>query len=259
MKNLVYLFSLLCVSAILFFSCTNTGKKSGDNDLKSKTSEVTSTGDGWIKLFNGTDFTGWRGYNRSDIPSVWTIEDGAIKVNENAVDNNDNRDAGDIIFDRKFKNFELTFEWKVAEGANSGVFYLAQEVDVQPIYDSAPEYQILDNLGHPDAKAGKDGNRKSASLYDMIPAVPQNAKPVGQWNTGGVKVFQGNVVHYQNGEKVVEFTLWTDEWKEIVASGKFNGVSSFINAGGENREGYIGLQDHGNDVWYRNIKIRNLD
>jgi hypothetical protein len=168
------------------------------------------------------------------------------------------KDGGDIIYDRKFKDFELTFEWKVSPGGNSGVFYLAQEIPGRPIYESAPEYQILDNERHPDAKLGKNGNRKSASLYDLVPANPQNAKPAGEWNTGGIMVYQGTVVHSQNGENVVEYHLWTDDWKKMVADSKFKDWPEFLNAGGENHEGYIGLQDHGNDVWFRNIKIRIL-
>ncbi|NLH29654.1 MAG: DUF1080 domain-containing protein, partial [Bacteroidales bacterium] len=165
----------------------------------------------------------------------------------------------DIIYDRKFRDFELSFEWKVSPGANSGVFYFAQEIPGEPIWKSALEYQILDNERHPDAKLGKDGNRQSASLYDLVPAVPQNAKPAGEWNTGGVLVYKGTVVHMQNGENVLECHLWTDEWKQLVEGSKFKGMEHIINVGGPDREGYIGLQDHGDDVWFRNIKIKILD
>ena len=89
-------------------------------------------------------------------------------------------------------------------------FYLGQEIEGKPIYESSPEYQILDNAKHPDARLGKDGNRQSASLYDLVPAVPQNSKPAGEWNTGGVMVYRGTVIHSQNGENVVEYHLWTD-------------------------------------------------
>ncbi len=122
------------------------------------------------------------------------------------------KDGGDIIFaNKKFKNFELAFDWKVDKGANSGVFYLAQEIPNQPIYISAPEYQVLDNENHPDAKLGVDGNRQSASLYDMIPAKPQNSKPFGEWNTAKILVYDGTVAHFQNGTQVVEYHLWDPE------------------------------------------------
>lgn len=214
---------------------------------------------GWVSLFNGKDFTGWRGYGRTDMPKAWVIEDGAIKIKGSGQGEAGAKDGGDIIYAKKFKNFELSFEWKVSPGGNSGVFYLVQEIKGDPIWKSSPEYQILDNVKHPDAKLGKDGNRQSASLYDLIPAQPQNSKPAGQWNTGSIMVYKGTVVHKQNGKNILEYHLWTEDWKKLIDGSKFKGWENFINAGGENHEGYIGLQDHGDDVWFRNIKIKNLD
>lgn len=255
MKKINYLLIVMFMTAMVLTSC-NSSKKSSD---KSTTAVAASPKEEWISLFDGKSFDGWRGYNRADMPKAWTIEDGAIKINGSGKGEAGANNGGDILFDRKFKNFELTFEWKVSKGANSGVFYLAREIKGDPIYKSSPEYQILDNQNHPDAKLGKNGNRQSASLYDLIPAVPQNSKPYGEWNTGGVMVYQGTVVHSQNGENVLEYHLWTDDWKKMVLGSKFKDMPNFMNAGGENQEGFIGLQDHGNDVWYRNIKIKILD
>lgn len=218
-----------------------------------------------IAIFDGSTFTGWRGYNRTDVPTKWTIEDGAIKINGGGTGEAQSSDGGDIIFDQKFKNFELELEWKVDKGSNSGIFYLAQEIPGEPIYISAPEYQILDNANHPDAKFGVDGNRQSASLYDMIPAVPQNAKPFGEWNKAKIIVYKGTVVHYQNDEIVLEYHLWTPQWKEMIDKSKFSkekwpvAYDLLINCGGENHEGYIGLQDHGDNVWFRNITVKELE
>ena len=218
-----------------------------------------------IVLFDGSSTDGWRGYDKQALPTAWTIEDGCLKINGSGNGEAGAKDGGDIIYDRKFKNFELSFEWKVGKGSNSGVFYLAQEVPGEPIYISAPEYQILDNANHPDALLGVDGNRQSASLYDMIPAKPQNAKPWGEWNTGKIMVYKGTVVHYQNGQNVLEYHLWTPQWKELLDKSKFSqeawplAYDLLINCGGDEHEGYIGLQDHGDDVWYRNIKIKILD
>ena len=159
----------------------------------------------------------------------------------------------------------MEWEWKVAKAANSGVFILIQEVEGQPSYISSPEYQILDNANHPDAKLGKDGNRQSASLYDMIPAKPQNSKPFGEWNKSKIMCYKGTVVHYQNDEPVVEYHLWTQQWKEMLDASKFSkdkwplAYELLLNCGGPNKEGFIGLQDHGDDVWFRNIKIKVLD
>ena len=221
--------------------------------------------DGWITLFDGKTMNGWRGYNREDVPTAWEVNDKAIHIKGSGAGEAGAKDGGDLVFAHKFKNFELELEWKVAKGANSGIFYLIQEVEGQPAYISAPECQVLDNENHPDAKMGKDGNRQSSSLYDMIPAKPQNSKPFGQWNKVKIMCYKGTVVHYQNDEPVVEYHLWTQQWKELLDASKFSkdkwplAYELLLNCGGENKEGFIGLQDHGDDVWFRNIKIKILD
>ena len=230
--------------------------------------------EGYIVIFDGTSLNGWRGYGKEEVPARWTIEDGCLKFTGTGAGESQSGDGGDIIFTKKFKNFELKFDWKISKGGNSGVFYLGREVTTknedgtvkwEPIYISAPEYQILDNANHPDAKLGKDGNRQSASLYDMIPAVPQNQNPFEEWNTGSIMVYQGTVVHAQNGQNVLEYHLWTPQWTDMLQASKFSqekwplAFELLNNLGGEEHEGYIGFQDHGNDVWYRNIKVKVLD
>lgn len=237
-------------------------------------SQLKADKDGYITIFDGKTFTGWRGYGKDDVPGRWIIENGMIKFNGSGGGEAQNTDGGDLIFGHKFKNFELTLEWKISKGGNSGIFYLAQEVTttdadgnvkLEPIYISAPEYQLLDNANHPDAKLGRDNNRQSASLYDMIPAVPQNQKPYGEWNKAKIMVYQGTVVHGQNDQNVVEYHLWTPQWTEMLQASKFSqakwplAFELLNNCGGPNHEGYIGLQDHGNDVWFRNIKVKILD
>ena len=230
--------------------------------------------DGFITIFDGETFNGWRGYGKDHVPSKWAIEDGCIKFNGTGGGEAQEGDGGDIIFAHKFKNFIFEFEWKVEKAANSGVFYLAQEVTTknekgeeqyEPIYISCPEYQILDNENHPDSFLGVDGNRKSASLYDMIPAKPQNQNPFGEWNKGKIMVFQGTVVHYQNDENVLEYHLWTPRWTEMLQASKFSeeawplAFELLNNCGGENHEGYLGFQDHGDVVYYRNIRVKVMD
>ena len=222
--------------------------------------------DGFYILFDGNTFNGWRGYNRDNVPARWVIDDGAIKFNGSGGGEAQETDGGDLIFGIKFKNFELSIDWKCSKGANSGIFYLAQEIKDQPIYISSPESQVLDNENHPDARMGKDGNRKSSSLYDMIPAKPQNAKPFDEWNNTTIIVYRGTVLHQQNGENVLEYHLWTPQWTAMLQDSKFQQGGEFPvafellnNCGGPNREGYIGLQDHGDDVWFKNIRIKILD
>lgn len=257
--------SILLVSATImmcYFTSCGGGKKA---DTSAETTTTADANDGYVAIFDGKTFDGWRGYNRADVPSKWTIEDGAIKFNGTGGGEAQDGDGGDIIYATKLKNFELEFEWKVAKGSNSGVFYLGQEIEGEPIYISAPEFQILDNENHPDAKLGVDGNRMSASLYDMIPAKPQNAKPYGEWNKSKILVYKGTVVHFQNDVAVLEYHLWTPQWKELLDKSKFSqdkwplAYDLLLNCGGPNREGYIGLQDHGDDVWFRNIRVKVLE
>jgi hypothetical protein len=255
------------VMAAVLASCCgrNAAKKAAKAEEKAGKIEAEAKDDGSVFIFDGKTFDGWRGYNRADVPGKWTIEDGCLKFNGSGEGEAQSNDGGDLIYATKFKNFELTFDWKISKGGNSGVFVLAQEVPGEPIYISAPEYQVLDNENHLDAKLGVDGNRMSASLYDMIPAKPQNAKPAGEWNTGGITVFKGTVIHWQNGEPVVEYHLWTPQWEQLINNSKFSkekwplAYELLVNLGGENHEGYIGFQDHGDDVWFRNIKVKVLE
>ncbi len=229
--------------------------------------------EGYYVIFDGKSFDGWRGYGKQNVPSRWTIDNGAIKFNGSGGGEAQTGEGGDLIFAKKFKNFELQLEWKVSKGGNSGIFYLAQEVTTEkdgqtryePIYISSPEYQVLDNANHPDAQMGVDGNRQSASLYDMIPAVPQNQNPYGEWNKTKIMVYKGTVVHGQNDKNVVEYHLWTPQWTDMLQASKFSeekwplAFALLNNCGGENHEGYIGFQDHGDDVWFRNIRVKVLD
>ena len=230
--------------------------------------------DGYYVLFDGTSLNGWRGYGKDNVPSRWTVEDGCIKFSGTGTGEGQTGEGGDLIFARKFKNFILELEWKVSKGGNSGIFYLAQEVKTvredgsekyEPIYISSPEYQVLDNANHPDALLGVDGNRQSASLYDMIPAKPQNQNPYGEWNKAKIMVYKGTVVHGQNDANVVEYHLWTDQWTQMLQASKFSqekwplAFELLNNCGGESHEGYFGLQDHGDDVWYRNIRIKVME
>lgn len=226
--------------------------KAQDNELSAKERE-----EGWRLLFDGKTTKGWRGYNKDEFPDHgWVVKNGTLMLKGSGA--GEAGGAGDIIYDEKFKDFKLSLEWKISKGGNSGILYLAQEKEGQAIWKSAPEMQILDNKRHPDAKLGENGNRKAGSLYDIIPAEPQNANPVGQWNKVEIMVYRGTVVHSMNGEDVVEYHLWTDDWKDMVENSKFKGMEDFLNTGGKDHKGYIGLQDHGDKVWFRNIKIKEL-
>lgn len=264
-KILSFLFAAVLIFEV---SCTGGQKKSdqeGDSAEKKATveetagpNELTQTEkeDGWKLLFDGKTSEGWRGVNKETFPAGWEVIDGTLHCKESGKGEAGAEDGGDILYEQKFSNFMLKFEWKISEGGNSGVFYLGQEVEGEPIWKTAPEFQVLDNKRHPDAMLGKNGNRQAASLYDLIPADPQNTKPAGEWNSAEILVYDGTVVHKQNGETVLEYHLWTDDWKKLVADSKFPELNpDWANVA---KSGYIALQDHGDAVWYRNIKIREL-
>jgi hypothetical protein len=209
--------------------------------------------DGWILLFDGESADHWRGYNMDGMPdSGWLVEDGALVFDPER--KQEGSQPADIITKEKFRDFEFKIDWWIEEGGNSGIFYHVLEQPAQAIYWSGPEFQILDNENHPDAEQGIRGNRKAGSLYDLIPADPQNTKPYGEWNSVKI-VSNGPVIeHWQNGEKVVEFERWTPEWFEMLRNSKFIEHPEF----GAMQQGHLGLQDHGDIVKFRNIKIKTL-
>lgn len=263
------IFILLTSVALLAVSCNTQPKKpsadsqKGNEAMKSapiqEMNKLTPSeaSQGWLLLFNGQNGEGWRGVNKTEFPAGWVVEDKALKCIGSGRGEAGAANGGDILFaQRQFSNFDLKIEWKISEGGNSGIFYLGAEKKGKEIWRTAPEFQVLDNDRHPDAILGKDGNRKAGSLYDLIPAKPQNTKPAGEWNTVEIIVYQGTVVHKQNGDTILEYHLWTPEWNEMVKNSKFPSYNpDWANVP---KEGYIALQDHGNDVWYRNIKIRPL-
>jgi hypothetical protein len=210
--------------------------------------------EGWVLLFNGRDFAGWRQCNGTAMPKNWIIEDKAMKVFTAEGKKPGEGSNGDVLYGiKKFKNFELSVDWKASKMANSGIFFNVREVPGEPIYYAAPEIQVLDNV---DATDNKIASHLAGSLYDMIAADPKTVHPAGQWNTIVIRVQNGKVTHIQNGVKVVEYELWTPEWDKLVANSKFKTFPGFTE--GISKEGYIGLQDHGYPVWFRNIKIREL-
>ena len=208
--------------------------------------------EGWILLFDGESFGQWRQYNGDKMPEQWSIENESMKI---ATGVRVGSGAGaDIIYaGRQFSNFELSIDWMTERRGNSGIFYYVVEEAGRPIYYSAPEVQILDNTYASDNALT---NHLAGSLYDMLPALPINGREHGQWNNIVIKVDNGHVTHTQNGVKVCEYTLWTPEWYAMVARSKFRDWPGFNS--GPAKTGYIGLQDHGFAVWFRNIKIREL-
>lgn len=210
--------------------------------------------DGWVLLFNGKNFDGWRQCNGTAMPKNWEIDKGTMKVFTGEGKKPGQGSDGDILFfGKKYKNFELSVDWNAGKMGNSGVFYYVREKPGQPIYYAAPEVQILDNV---DATDNKIDSHLAGSLYDMLPCDPKTVHPSGSWNTMVIRIKDGHATHTMNGVKVVSYTLWTPEWDALVAKSKFKSFPGFTE--GVAKEGYIGLQDHGYPIWFRNIKIREL-
>ncbi len=243
-KNII---SAVLISSMVFLALPMMAQKANKLSRKEKK-------EGWELLFNGKNFDGWRQCNGTDMPDNWVIEDGAMKVFTGEGKNPGQGAGGDILYgEKKFKDFELSIDWKASDMANSGIFYYVREVPGKPIYYAAPEIQVLDNENATDNKID---SHLAGSLYDMIAADPETVNPAGEWNTCVIKVNDGKATVSMNGTKVMEYTHWSDEWDELVENSKFKRFEGFQE--GISKEGYIGLQDHGYTVWFRNIKIREL-
>lgn len=207
----------------------------------------------WVKLFDGKTFTNWHIYNHAGepIPSKWKIEDGALIFDAKG---KSDWKINDLVSDVSYENFILEMEWKIDEKGNSGIFYgVFEDKKYNTPYLTSPEIQVLDDNGHPDAKQGKNGNRKSGSLYDMIPSASV-AKPAGEWNEVKIQKLNNVVTIWQNGTLAVSYPTQGPEWDAMVAVSKFKGWEGF----GKYPKGKIGLQDHGNGVAFKKIRIKEM-
>jgi hypothetical protein len=199
------------------------------------------TAAGWRLLFDGATTTGWRNYGKPTISDGWIVQDGALtRVGA----------GGDIISADQFKNFELSIDWKIEPGGNSGIFYRASE-ERDEIYWNAVEMQVLDDAKHPD---GQVPVQTAGAAYDLYAPPRGHAHPGGEWNTARLVANGNHIEHWLNGVKLVEYELGSTDWNSKIAGSKFKPHPKF----GKNTQGHIGLQDHGNVVAYRNIKIRVL-
>lgn len=196
---------------------------------------------GWQSLFDGASMTGWRTYKHSEVVGGWDVRDGAITLVESG--------SGDIITDQTFGDFELEFEWKISAGGNSGVFYKVEEGEHAVTYWTGLEFQILDNA------RGEGPIEQAGSLFALYPPRKDATRPVGEFNSSRIVVDDGRVEHWINGECVVKFTLGSDDYLQRLSESKFSDKPRFARA----QRGHIALQDHGDPVAFRNIRIRALD
>lgn len=203
----------------------------------------------WISLFDGKSTKGWHTYGKPDATNLaWKAEDGTLHL-----DAAQQTGRGDIVTNEEFENFHLKLEWKISKNGNSGVIFHVHEDTsfYKYTFQTGPEMQVLDNDGHPDAKINK---HRAGDLYDLIACSKETVKPVGEWNAVEIICNNGKLELILNGTTVVATTMWNKQWNDMVAASKFKAMPGF----GIFKNGRIALQDHGNEVWFRNIMIQKL-
>ncbi|WP_442588946.1 3-keto-disaccharide hydrolase [Pedobacter sp. AW31-3R] len=205
---------------------------------------------GFVALFDGKTTKGWHTYGQTFAGKGWKAEKGVLHLDPKARQN----DAGDLVTDKEYDNFHLKIDWKVAPKANSAILFHIQEdtAKYHQTYSTGPEMQVLDNEGHPDGKIIK---HRAGDLYDLVKSSSEPVKPVGEWNTAEIISNNGLLEFILNGVKIVSTSQFDDSWKALIAGSKFAAWQGF----GVFPKGKISLQDHGDEVWFRNIMIKDLN
>jgi uncharacterized protein YaiE (UPF0345 family) len=260
------LLAALSLSAVAVACQLNSSKDDEANkkDTVTNTTNTTTTGatantltdaqkqEGWQLLFDGTSKKGWHVYNNKTDGSAWKVADGVLYLDTAQKKDWQVVGGGDIVTDEEYDNFHFKVDWKVVPKGNSGIiFYIKEDSKYEHTWHTGPEMQVLDNAGHADANINK---HRAGDLYDLISSSPETVKPAGEWNTAEIISKDGNLEFHLNGTKVLQTTMWDDNWKKLVAGSKFKTRADF----GTYKKGRIGLQDHGDLIQYRNIMIKKL-
>lgn len=240
------------VLGIWMTSCHPAGKGNSTQVALANTLSKSEKAEGWELLFDGKTKTGWHVYQAKSDGAAWKASDGMLMLDPKEKKDWQTVGGGDLITDKAFENYHFSIEWKISLKGNSGIVFGTQDL---PKYlhswYTGMEMQVLDNDGHPDGKIVK---HRAADLYDIIASSSEPVKPVGEWNKAEIKLNKGQLDLYLNGVNVVSTMLWDENWKKLIAGSKFKSMPDFATF----KSGHIGLQDHGDPVWFRNIKIRKL-
>ena len=244
---------LFCL-ALALVACGNEPAPAATEPPAETAPAAATDGEGeWRSLFNGEDLSGWHTYGKpGELGSAWKVVDGAIHLDVSDKDGWQTNNGGDIVTDEAYANYELELEWKIGECGNSGIIYNVQETDAYAYpWMTGPEMQILDNTCHPDAEIV---THRAGDLYDMVSVAEENVRPAGEWNQVKLVVRPGRVEHWLNGKQQVVYDNTGEEWTQMIADSKFKDMTNW----GTFTDGKISLQDHGDPVWFRNIRLREL-
>lgn len=239
------LFISSLLSVLLMCGTTSNNKK---NNLP-----MPAQDNGWISLFDGKTTQGWHTYGKATTGEAWKVVDGTLHLDASDKKDWQSKRGGDIVTAEAFENFHLKLEWKVSKNGNSGIIFWVQDdpSKYEYVWHTGPEMQVLDNDGHPDGKIYK---HRTANLYDLVAGKEGADKPVGEWNLAEIVSNRGKLDFYLNGVNVLSTTYGDDAWRTLIAGSKFKTRADF----GRVFKGHIALQDHGDNVWYRNIMIKKL-
>ncbi len=239
-------------ASIIFVACNSSANKTSESDTTAAAPDSMNAAPlndtEWISLFDGNTLNGWHTFGQTDVSKKWDIDSGAIHFSPKT-----KGEDGDLVSNDSFANFDLKLDWKISKNGNSGILFYVQDdkAKYEDTYKTGPEMQVLDDERNED---NKTPSHRAGSLYDMIQATPGAVKPAEQWNAVEITSNNGKLDFYLNGVHVVNTTMWDDGWKQMLAKSKFKEWPAF----GTFKSGHIALQDHGHDVWYKNIEVKKL-